>query len=115
MVHLAPPPRGGDKGSWGNSALPGTTVVPRTVPGMNYGTSRQAQGGGVLMIMHGRSRKTIDPRIPTMPGRSTSGFHRQADTASTKREAPGGVRRVARSVSCILPRTACEEDFLAYA
>ena len=26
--------------------------------------------------MHGRSRMTIDPRIPTMPGRSTSGFHR---------------------------------------
>ena len=25
--------------------------------------------------MHGRSRMTIDPRIPTMPGRSTSGFH----------------------------------------
>ena len=26
--------------------------------------------------MHGRSRMTIYPRIPTMPGRSTSGFHR---------------------------------------
>ena len=26
--------------------------------------------------MHGRSRIAIDPRIPTMPGRSTSGFHR---------------------------------------
>ena len=23
---------------------------------------------------HGRSRRTVDPRIPTMPGRSTSGF-----------------------------------------
>ena len=38
-------------------------------------------GGGVLDrrhvldIMHGRSRKTIDPRIPTLPGRGTSGFH----------------------------------------
>ena len=31
--------------------------------------------GGVLIIMHGRSRMTVDPRIPTMPGRSTSGFH----------------------------------------
>ena len=27
-------------------------------------------------VMHGPSRMTIDPRIPTMPGRSTSGFHR---------------------------------------
>ena len=26
--------------------------------------------------MHGSSRMTIDPRIPTMPGRSTSGIHR---------------------------------------
>ena len=26
--------------------------------------------------MHGRTRMTIDPRIPTMPGRSMSGFHR---------------------------------------
>ena len=26
-------------------------------------------------FVHGRSRMTIDPRIPTMPGRSTSGFH----------------------------------------
>ena len=40
------------------------------------------RGGGVLDrrdvldIMHGRSRMTIDPRIPTMPGRSMSGFHR---------------------------------------
>ena len=35
------------------------------------------QGGrGVLIIMRGRSRMTIDPRIFTMPGRSASGFHR---------------------------------------
>ena len=26
-------------------------------------------------FVHGRSRMTIDPRIPTMPGRSTSGLH----------------------------------------
>ena len=31
---------------------------------------------GVPVFMHGRSRMTIDPRIPTMPGWSTSGFHR---------------------------------------
>ena len=39
-------------------------------------------GGGVLDrryvrdLMHGRSRKIIDLRIPTTPGRSVSGFHR---------------------------------------
>ena len=32
--------------------------------------------GGVLIVMHGRSRMTVDPRILAMPGRSTSGFHR---------------------------------------
>ena len=37
---------------------------------------RGAQGGRVFDIIHGRSRITVDPRIPTMPGRSTSGFHR---------------------------------------
>ena len=44
-------------------------------------------GGGedVLGIMHGRM--TIDPRTPTILGRSTSGFHRP-DRLCTKREAP---------------------------
>ena len=32
-------------------------------------------GGGSANFMHGRSRMTIDPRITTMPGRSTSGSH----------------------------------------
>ena len=32
--------------------------------------------GRVLDAMRGRSRMTRDPRVPTMPGRSTSGFHR---------------------------------------
>ena len=32
--------------------------------------------GGCTHIMHGDSRMTIDPRILTMPGRSTSGYHR---------------------------------------
>ena len=31
--------------------------------------------GGCTQFVHGRSRVTIDPRIPTMLGRSTSGFH----------------------------------------
>ena len=52
-------------------------------------------GAGCTHVMHGRSRMTIDPRIPTMPGRNTSGFTDQADIACTKREVPGGVGRVA--------------------
>ena len=31
-------------------------------------------GGGCTKCVHDRSRMTIDPRIPVMPGRSTSGF-----------------------------------------
>ena len=35
------------------------------------------KGGGMYSIfVHGRSCMTINPCIPTMPGRSTSGFHR---------------------------------------
>ena len=33
--------------------------------------------GGVIIVMRGRSRMTIGPRIPKMPGWSTSGFPRQ--------------------------------------
>ena len=33
-------------------------------------------GGGVRVVMHGRSRMTIDPGILIMPGQSTSGIHR---------------------------------------
>ena len=36
---------------------------------------RGGQRGGCTQFAHGRSRMTIDPRILTMPGRSTSGFH----------------------------------------
>ena len=36
----------------------------------------EGRRGGVTHVMHGRSRMTIDPCIPTMPGRSTSIFHR---------------------------------------
>ena len=36
-------------------------------------------GGGALIIMHGRSRRIIDPRIPTKPGPSSrSDFHQPA-------------------------------------
>ena len=58
-----------------------SSILPSEVPRGLYTYWRQACSGGggkgeggVLGIMHGRSRVTIDPRIPTMPGRSTSGF-----------------------------------------
>ena len=37
--------------------------------------SRRGRGGGTH-VMHGRSLMAIDPRIHTMPGRSTSGYDR---------------------------------------
>ena len=40
-----------------------------------YCVATEAGGGGCTHVMHGRSRMIIDPRIPTLPGRSTSGFH----------------------------------------
>ena len=51
-------------------------VVDLSVSGDTLCHSASAGRGGELIIMHGRSRMNIDPRIPTMPGRSTSGFHR---------------------------------------
>ena len=36
----------------------------------------RGEGGGCTQFVHGRNRITIDPRITTMPGRSTSGYHR---------------------------------------
>ena len=52
----------------------------------------EGEGGrrDVLIIMQGRSRMTIDPRIPTTPGRIARGrgFTAQEDIVYTKREAP---------------------------
>lgn len=42
----------------------------------------------VRLAVNGRSRITIDGRIPTMPGRHTLGFTDQADLSCTKRERP---------------------------
>ena len=33
-------------------------------------------GEGCTHVIHGRSRMVVGPRIPKMPERSTSGFHR---------------------------------------
>ena len=46
----------------------------------------QRKGGKGNHVMHGRSRMTIDPLIPTLPGRSTSGFHRPGRHCLPKRE-----------------------------
>ena len=44
----------------------------RVILHISYG---EGGGGGGAKLVHGRSRMAIDPRIPTMPGRSTLGFH----------------------------------------
>ena len=48
-------------------------VVGEVGSGNLYG---EGEGGGGTQFVHGRSRMTIGPRILTMPGRSTSGFHK---------------------------------------
>ena len=40
------------------------------------GSTAMPLEGGALIVMHGRSRMTIDHCTPTMPGRSTPSFHR---------------------------------------
>ena len=53
-------------------------VYSRSVFGGERGGGEgRGEGGGYgrTQSVHDRSCMTIDPRIPTMPGRSTSGFH----------------------------------------
>ena len=49
-------------------------VVQTTKIKKKFQSSRE-RVRGCSQFVHGRSRMTIDPGIPTMPGRSTSGFH----------------------------------------
>ena len=61
--------------------------------------------------MHGRNRMTIDPRIPTMPVRRTSGFHQPGRPCL--HQARSAVRCSASRMKGdnILPRTALNTDF----
>ena len=78
------------------SAVP-ERVIPRKggrVMPLQCGSGEgSGQGCTVLDLMHGRSRMAINPRTPTMPGRSTSGIRppgrQQCSLASSARR--GGV------------------------
>ena len=63
---------------------------------------QQLCGGGCTNVMHGRSSITIDPRIPTTPGRRTSGFlqpdrHCLRPCEGRGRAGGGGVRLIPES------------------
>ena len=53
-------------------------IQDRAVVDAQRGDKGKLGGGGALILMHGRSGMTIGPRIPTMPGRRTSGVHRSS-------------------------------------
>ena len=59
---------GGCRGGAGNK----TPLTP--MRDKKEGTGLGGEGG--TQVMHGRSLGTVDPRIPTISGRNTSGFHR---------------------------------------
>ena len=64
--------------SSGRAALPPPSCSYKRPPThqTKLTASGEEEGGeGGTQFVHGRSRTTIDPRIPTMPGRSTSAFH----------------------------------------
>ena len=50
--------------------------VQRMFGSVIYRRGKGEGGGVVLILIHGGSPITIDPRTSTMRGRSTSGFHR---------------------------------------
>ena len=82
--------------------------VSRRTSGGDWG----GKGGGGTQFVHGRSRLTIDSRIPTVPGPSTSSFHqpgrhcshqaRGAMRCSASRTKSGGVQQWSRYVACTL-------------
>ena len=61
----------------------GQTATPREG---GWGGGESGGEGGNIIIMHGRRVKNIDPRIPTMPGRSTLDFYRPGREWGHKRE-----------------------------
>ena len=91
----------------------------RAIPQHRRGgqAGRQAgRHGGVLTPCMAVGSWRIDSRTPTMPGRSTSGFHRPGRrplNQSAKRRQVFGESHGGRA-ACILSRTACQADFLAY-
>ena len=76
VLGVRPPQGGGESFNAGNAHNTGAQA------------SEVVGGGGVLIVMHGRSRISIDVRIRTLPGRSTSGFFTKEDIDVTKRGAP---------------------------
>ena len=55
----------------------GSDNIKASSDGKRGGEGVVERGGRrrVYSVVHSVSRMTIDPRIPTLPGRSTSGFH----------------------------------------
>ena len=51
------------------------TKIGSVVRFQNGGRGGGRGGRRRTQFVHGRSHMTIDPRIPTIPGRSTTGFH----------------------------------------
>ena len=62
-------------------------------------TTSHSGGERCTHVTHGRSRMTIDPRIPTMPGQRTSGFHRPGKHC---------LHQARRAVKCWASRMECE-------
>ena len=58
------------------NVVDGGTAVSVKVRSRGVGWVPGGEGWEGTHVMRGRSRITVDPRIPTMPGRSTSGFYR---------------------------------------
>ena len=66
-----------------------TFSLLRRIPGEDVApVEADEEGRWFTHVMHGRSRITIIPRILTMAGRSTSGFHRSVKLRGGERNSP---------------------------
>ena len=63
----------------------------------------EGEGDGVLIVLNGCKSMTMDPRIPTLPERSTSGFTDMEDGGEKREvaEERAGERRGERDISLI--------------
>ena len=67
--------------------------------------------GRCTQFVHGRSRMTTDPRIPTKPGRSTSGFHQPGKLCLHQGRSAVRCSASRMKGEHILPRTGRKTDF----
>ena len=94
----------------GTHVLLAFVLWPLATHPFRHGATRR---GGCTHVMHGGNRMTMDPRIPTMPGRSKSGFDRSGRHCLNQARSAAVRCWASRMKGELHPKRIA--DFLAYA